>query len=48
VSQVVFGTDFPFIASAPTAKGLADFGFSAAELAAIDRNNAVKLIPRLA
>jgi 6-methylsalicylate decarboxylase len=47
-TQVVFGTDFPFLTSAPTAKGLADFGFSAVELAAIDRDNAVKLIPSLA
>ena len=48
MTQVVFGTDFPFIASAPTAKGLADFGFSVAELSAIDRSNAAKLIPSLA
>jgi hypothetical protein len=45
MTQVVFGTDFPFIAGAPTAKGLADFGFSVAELSAIDRSNAAKLIP---
>jgi hypothetical protein len=30
------------------ASGLVNFGFSAAELAAIDRNNAVKLMPGLA
>jgi predicted TIM-barrel fold metal-dependent hydrolase len=47
VSQVVFGTDFPFLTNASTAKGVADFGFSAADLASIDRNNVVKLIPSL-
>jgi len=48
VTQIVFGTDFPFYTSAETANGLVNFGFIAAELAAIDRNNAVKLIPGLA
>jgi predicted TIM-barrel fold metal-dependent hydrolase len=47
-TQILFGTDFPLFSSAATAKGIADFGFSAAELAAIDRNNVVRLIPSLA
>jgi predicted TIM-barrel fold metal-dependent hydrolase len=46
-SQVVFGTDFPFGRAAATAKGLADFGFSEADLRAIGRDNAAKLMPRL-
>ncbi|MBX9588198.1 MAG: amidohydrolase [Hyphomonadaceae bacterium] len=46
VSQVVFGTDFPFRTSADHVKGLTAY-FSAADLKAIDRDNAVKLMPRL-
>lgn len=47
VSQVLFGTDFPYRTAADHVKGLADFGFSASELRAIDRDNAVRLMPRL-
>jgi 6-methylsalicylate decarboxylase len=47
-TQVVFGTDFPFRSARVTAQGIADYGFSAADLAAIDRGNAIKLIPALA
>ena len=46
-SQVVFGTDFPFVSAAATAQGLKDFGFGAGDLAAIDRGNAAALLPRL-
>ncbi len=47
VSQVVFGTDFPYRTSAEHVKGLADYGFSATELQAIERENAMRLLPRL-
>lgn len=51
VSQILFGTDFPLIAAGgtlATAKGLRDNGgFTEAELRAIERDNALKLIPRL-
>lgn len=47
VSQVLFGTDFPFRSSADYVKGLAEYGFSAGDLRAIDRDNAVRLLPRL-
>jgi 6-methylsalicylate decarboxylase len=47
-SQIVFGTDFPFYTSAETVNGLANFGFSPEVIAAIDRNNAIKLMPNLA
>jgi len=47
-SQVVFGTDFPFGRSAATAKGLADYGLNDSDLRAIGRDNAAKLMPRLA
>jgi hypothetical protein len=50
-SQILFGTDFPLGggSAAIVAKGLQDNGsFTAAELQAIDRGNALRLIPRLA
>ncbi len=47
VSQIVFGTDFPYRTAADHVKGLADYGFSAGDLRAIDRDNAVRLMPRL-
>jgi predicted TIM-barrel fold metal-dependent hydrolase len=47
VSQIVFGTDFPYRSAIDHVKGLTDFGFSAGDLQAIDRDNAVRLMPRL-
>ena len=47
-TQVVFGTDFPFRSSTITAKGIAEYGFNASDIAAIDRGNAVRLMPSLA
>lgn len=47
VSQIVFGTDFPYRTGAEHVKGLTDYGFSAGDRQAIDRDNAVRLIPRL-
>ena len=48
-SQVLFGTDFPPGGTAAAyAKALASLGmFSAAEMRAIERENAVRLLPRL-
>jgi predicted TIM-barrel fold metal-dependent hydrolase len=43
----VFGTDAPFFDGAPQMQGLQTSGFSAEELRAIERDNAVRLIPRL-
>jgi predicted TIM-barrel fold metal-dependent hydrolase len=49
ISQIVFGTDFPFRNAAEHVKGLQDCGvFSAADLQAIGRANSLTLIPRLA
>ena len=48
ISQVVFGTDYPFRTSIDHVKGLAAFGFSEKDLMAIDRENALKLLPRYA
>jgi 6-methylsalicylate decarboxylase len=47
VSQIVFGTDFPYRTAIDHVKGLADYGFSASDLQAIDRANALRLLPRL-
>ena len=50
-SQILFGTDFPLGggSAAIVAKGLQDNGgFTDAEMQAIDRGNALRLIPRLA
>lgn len=46
VSQIVFGSDFPFGNPAVVAKGLSGCGFTADELRAIDRDNALKLLPK--
>ena len=46
VQQIVFGTDYPYRTGAETARGLAD-RFGAAELKAIDRDNALRILPRL-
>jgi len=47
VSQIVFGTDFPYRTAIDHVKGLADYGFGASDLQAIDRDNAIRLMPRL-
>jgi predicted TIM-barrel fold metal-dependent hydrolase len=47
VSQVLFGSDFPYRTGAETAQGLVDYGFSANDLKAITRDNALRLLPRL-
>jgi predicted TIM-barrel fold metal-dependent hydrolase len=47
VSQVLFGTDFPFRTAMDHVKGLTEYGFSDGDLRAIDRDNAVRLLPRL-
>jgi predicted TIM-barrel fold metal-dependent hydrolase len=50
VSQILFGTDFPLGggSAAVVTKGLVENGgFTASELRAIDRENALRLLPRL-
>jgi predicted TIM-barrel fold metal-dependent hydrolase len=48
VSHILFGTDYPFARVADEARGLRECSvFSAEELQAISRNNALALIPRL-
>jgi predicted TIM-barrel fold metal-dependent hydrolase len=46
VSQIVFGTDAPFVDGAPQVRGLQSAGFSADELARVERGNALALLPR--
>ena len=46
--EYAYGSDYPYRTGADTVKGLTEFGFSAADLQAIGRNNAVRLMPRLA
>ena len=43
MSHLLFGTDFPFWAPETTIKGLAGLKLSAADLQAIERDNALKL-----
>jgi 6-methylsalicylate decarboxylase len=46
VDKVLFGSDYPYRAGADHVKGLVDYGFSAADLQAISRSNALRLMPR--
>lgn len=45
VSQVLFGSDFPFRPGAEVIQGLTEHGFSASDLRAIERENALRLLP---
>ena len=47
VSQIVFGTDYPYRSTSEHVRGLVTGKvFSAQELQAIDRDNAIRLLPR--
>jgi 6-methylsalicylate decarboxylase len=48
VSQVMFGSDYPYREGIEAATGLDAYSFSDAERTAINRGNAVRLMPRLA
>jgi 6-methylsalicylate decarboxylase len=47
ISQVLYGTDYPFRDGAEVNRGIAEWGFAAAEQRAIERENALALLPRL-
>jgi predicted TIM-barrel fold metal-dependent hydrolase len=47
MSQLLFGTDYPFWAPETTIKGLAGLNLSAADLKGIERDNALRLLPDL-
>jgi predicted TIM-barrel fold metal-dependent hydrolase len=46
MTQIVFGTDYPYRTAADHVAGLAQYGFPPADLQAIDRDNALRLLPR--
>src|SRR5215470_2113566 len=46
VSQIVYGTDFPYRTAADHTKGVSEF-FRGDDLQAVNRDNALRLIPRL-
>ena len=45
-TQIVFGADYPYSTIVNHVEQLRDQGFSAAELAGIDRENALRILPR--
>ena len=48
VSQMLFGTDWPHLTTGSMSAGLQNCGvFDEAELKAIDRDNALRLLPTL-
>jgi 6-methylsalicylate decarboxylase len=47
ISQVLYGTDYPFRNGAEVNRGIADWAFADADRAAIERENALRLLPRL-
>jgi predicted TIM-barrel fold metal-dependent hydrolase len=47
ITQILFGSDNPFIPLAETAEGMRQLGFSASDLQRIGRDNALTLLPRL-
>ncbi len=48
VSQIVYGSDYPYRLGPDTVNGLLAYGFGEREMQAIGRGNAVRLMPRLA
>ncbi len=46
VSQVLFGSDYPYRTGEDNVKGLTDYGFSSADMRAIGSGNAQRLMPR--
>jgi 6-methylsalicylate decarboxylase len=47
MSQIVFGSDYPFFPIGLTATGMTNLGLAASDLQAIGRDNAIGLLPRL-
>ena len=47
ISQVLFGTDYPYLSVEYNLDNMAQLGLSAAQLRAIDRDNAARLLPQL-
>ena len=47
ISQILFGTDYPFVKVAETTDGLDGFKLPQSDLQAINRDNALRLFPHL-
>jgi predicted TIM-barrel fold metal-dependent hydrolase len=47
IGQILFGSDYPIFPISMTAGGLSRVGLSGADLQAIERDNAMRLLPRL-
>ncbi len=47
VSQILFGTDYPYRSSAEEIDGLTAQHFAAADLSAIERDNSLRILPGL-
>lgn len=46
-SQILLGSDYPYRTGLDTVNGVEDYGFSSADLRAIEHGNAARLMPRL-
>jgi hypothetical protein len=46
IPHIVFGTGYAFTSAGAVAKGLSEYGFSASDLYAVERDNAVALFPK--
>ena len=46
VSQILFGSDYPYRTGEDNVKGLYEYGLTTPELRAIERGNALRLLPR--
>jgi predicted TIM-barrel fold metal-dependent hydrolase len=47
VTQILFGSDYPYRTGEDHVRGLVDYGFAAQDLRAIERENALRILPRL-
>ncbi|MGP0093224.1 MAG: amidohydrolase family protein [Xanthobacteraceae bacterium] len=47
LARLMFGTDYPFRNGAEAVDGITSYGFNAADLQSIDRDTALRLLPRL-
>jgi predicted TIM-barrel fold metal-dependent hydrolase len=46
-TQILFGSDYPYRTGEDHVKGLIEYGFAAQDLRAIERENALRMLPRL-
>ena len=48
VDQILLGSDFPYVSGPETVRNLLGYGFTPSQLRAIERGNALRLLPHLA